>query len=160
MDRYRFLPSYHYVENEDGVINHPATNKLRTCTIYGNHGKNLIPYPFSNSTKTIKGVTFTDNGDGTITANGTATGNAEFIVISSAVTPVTVKANTKYTLSGTPSDGTYKKWYMYLTGLSAAQSDMGTSVTFAGDDTDKNVSLIVRVSQGAVADNVVFKPML
>lgn len=160
MDRYKMLPSYHYVENEDGVINNPATDKVRTCTIYGNHGKNLIPYPFSNSTKTINGITFTDNGDGTITANGTATGIAELVILSRAVTSVTVKANTKYTLSGTPSDGAYNKWYMYITGLSAAKSDMGKSVTFTGDDTDKNVSLIVKVSQGAVADNVVFKPML
>lgn len=160
MDRYKMLPSYHYVENEDGLINNPATDKLRTCTIYGNHGKNLIPYPFSNSTKTIKGITFTDNGDGTITANGTATGNAEFIAISGAVIPVTVKANTKYTLSGTPSDGGNKKWYMYIIGMTTAKTDMGNGGTFIGDDTDKNVSLIVRVSQGAVADNVVFKPML
>ena len=32
--------------------------------------KNLIPYPFTNSTTTQSGITFTDNGDGTITANG------------------------------------------------------------------------------------------
>ena len=35
--------------------------------------KNLIPYPYRTTTTTIDGVTFTDNGDGTITLNGTAT---------------------------------------------------------------------------------------
>lgn len=37
-------------------------------------GKNLIPYPYPDTTKTVNGVTFTDNGDGSITVNGAATG--------------------------------------------------------------------------------------
>ena len=41
-------------------------------------GKNLLPYPYSRTTTTINGITFTDNGDGSITINGTATANAIF----------------------------------------------------------------------------------
>lgn len=41
-------------------------------------GKNLLPYPYVDTTKTINGITFTDNGDGTITVNGTSTENAYF----------------------------------------------------------------------------------
>ena len=37
------------------------------------YGKNLIAYPFSETTKTINGITYTDNGDGTITVNGAPT---------------------------------------------------------------------------------------
>lgn len=37
------------------------------------HGKNLISYPHNNTTKTENGLTFTDNGDGSITVKGTAT---------------------------------------------------------------------------------------
>lgn len=33
---------------------------------------NYLPYPYRNTTKTVNGVTFTDNGDGSITINGTA----------------------------------------------------------------------------------------
>ena len=36
-----------------------ATKILRT-------GKNLLPYPYCETTKTSNGVTFTDNGDGSI----------------------------------------------------------------------------------------------
>ena len=161
MDRYKFLPCYHYVENEDGDIQNPATDKVRTCTISGNHGKNLIPYPFTNSTKTINGITLTDNGDGTITANGTATDGKAELVIASKASPITIKANTKYTLSGTPSGGASNKWYMYLLGLDALVTDMGNGGTFTGGDTDTTVgALIVRVSQGATVENIVFKPML
>lgn len=41
-------------------------------------GKNLILYPYANTTKTLNGVTFTDNGDGSVTINGTATANTSF----------------------------------------------------------------------------------
>ncbi len=43
-------------------------------------GKNLIPYPYTDTTKTVNGVTFTDNGDGTITIEGAPSGVAEFLL--------------------------------------------------------------------------------
>ena len=69
--------------------------------IYGNGfqqtytGKNLLPYPYKESTSTINGVTWTDNGDGTITASGTATGYSSFVF-----GKVTLQPNTIYTFSG------------------------------------------------------------
>ncbi len=60
-------------------------------------GKNLIPYPYQDATKTINGITFTDNGDGTITANGTAIANAVFNI---ANKPTEV-------WDGIETDGTY-----------------------------------------------------
>ena len=45
------------------------------------YGKNLIPYPYVEGTsKTMNGITFTVNEDRSITATGTATGNAYFIL--------------------------------------------------------------------------------
>ena len=40
--------------------------------------KNLIPNPFIDTTKTESGLTFTDNGDGSVTVNGTSTGQVSF----------------------------------------------------------------------------------
>lgn len=40
--------------------------------------KNLIPYPYVDTTVTRNGVTFTDNGDGSVTAQGTANRQAYF----------------------------------------------------------------------------------
>lgn len=39
-------------------------------------GKNLLKYPYVQTTQTSYGVTFTDNGDGSITASGTHDGGA------------------------------------------------------------------------------------
>ena len=41
-------------------------------------GKNLLPYPFYQSAPTLNGVTYTDNGDGSITVSGTAADYTSF----------------------------------------------------------------------------------
>ena len=42
-------------------------NSIEVC------GKNILKYPYLNTTSIVSGVTFTDNGDGSITINGTST---------------------------------------------------------------------------------------
>lgn len=46
------------------------------------HGKNLIPYSYENSNFSRNGVTFVENGDGSITLTGSPTADAEFIFTS------------------------------------------------------------------------------
>ena len=48
----------------------------------GEYGvKNLIPYPYIQSTKTQNGITFTSYSDGSVLVNGTATNDANFEVL-------------------------------------------------------------------------------
>ena len=44
------------------------------------YGKNLLPYPYIDTTKTKNGVEFIDNGDGSVTVKGTATADTNFIL--------------------------------------------------------------------------------
>lgn len=41
-------------------------------------GKNILPYPYLDATKTIAGITFTVNKDGSVAASGTSTGSINF----------------------------------------------------------------------------------
>ena len=65
-------------------------------------GSNLIPYPYTDTTKTENGITFTDNGDRSITINGTATGpsysSTTFVLVgtASADSPFTTPLTHKY----------------------------------------------------------------
>lgn len=45
------------------------------------HGKNLIPLPYVGTFGKVNGLTFTDNGDGTITVNGTVTDNFAVVIL-------------------------------------------------------------------------------
>jgi hypothetical protein len=93
------------IEKGDTATDHepyldPSTVKVKQC------GKNLIPYPFKETTVTKKGVTFTDNKDGTITVNGTAEATVSFIFFEGNM-PV----DGAYTLSGL-SGGSGSTYYV------------------------------------------------
>lgn len=72
-------------------------------------GKNLLPYPYIFTTKTINGVTFTDNGDGSITIDGTATANAVFYLVGKqdnyTLDKCGLKIGDRYTISKTLISG-------------------------------------------------------
>ena len=61
------------------TVNDSVNGKLVELGIKGNSvqktysGKNLLVYPYTDTTNVNSGVTFTDNGDGSITINGTNT---------------------------------------------------------------------------------------
>ncbi|MBQ2773199.1 MAG: hypothetical protein IJF45_02520 [Clostridia bacterium] len=100
---------------------------------------NLIPYPYLTSTKTEKGITFTDNGDGSITINGTATDYVFFNLCdvdfgSLSMTPSN-PSQSGYTISG------------YI-----------ESVNIIYDTTNKFTHL--RVDKGVTVNNKTIYPML
>lgn len=154
--RFNLLPTYHFEENTDGQIRGAAERVLRDCTIYGNCGKNLLPYPFGNTTKTVNGITFTDNGDGTVTANGTATETAQFFPKDSLNGPLLAPGT--YTFSGCPEGGDWKTYCIRLTGFTADR-DFGNGSTFTLTQATK-VGLALTVSSGVTVENLVFKPQI
>ncbi|MDD6991285.1 MAG: hypothetical protein PUI48_05610 [Oscillospiraceae bacterium] len=125
-------------------------------------GKNLITYPYTESTKTVNGITFTDNGDGTITANGTATANATFFLARN----FGFENEGKYFLSGCPSGGGnnsfYINWYQNHTGVTQKNyNDYGSGRIIPYQHIfSENNSLAIVIIAGATVDNLVFRPQL
>lgn len=76
----KYMKDYEIYGNsvQDGT---PSPENPVEIQSVGDFTKNLLPYPYISTTKTINGVTFTDNGDGSITVNGTATANAVFYLV-------------------------------------------------------------------------------
>ena len=75
-DKLKSIPSKDVTGYPITLTDQLAGEKPIKLNIYG--GKNLIPYPYVNTTMTKNGITFTDNGDGTITVDGTATADTRF----------------------------------------------------------------------------------
>ncbi len=112
------------------------------------YGKNLIPYPYANTTKTVNGITFTDNGDGTITANGTATADAIFSSITTMLYAGT------YFLSGCPAGGSDTTYYLHYRGYNH-DIGKGSKVTIASK---WNNQFEIVIKSGYTANKLVFKP--
>ena len=123
-------------------------------------GKNLIPYPYYHTSFTINGVNFTDNGDGSITANGTATDNVVFYC-SVRTTDKFYLPSGNYFISGnTTQNARIDVVYTDKSGNAiTAARDCGNGAGFA---IPYNVSLSVGivVFAGNVYNNAVFRPQI
>lgn len=123
--------------------------------------KNIFPYPYTETTKTVNGITFTDNGDGTITANGTATGRATFWAAVNIDYP-----NGDYVWSGCPSGGSQSTYAInpFMKGKDGNfilnTLEYGSGVKASVTNGVSSVGFELRVYEGYTANNLVFKPML
>ena len=131
----------------------------------GDKTKNLIPYPYATTTKTENGVTFTDNGDGSITANGTATGASQYFL---KFSPDYFKLdkNATYILSGCPSGGTlttYRiEFFLYQGNTQLLyKRDTGNGVIINNIPENYDIVTIkIMVYSGTTVNNLVFRPQL
>lgn len=77
--------------------------------------KNFATYPYASTTNTSSGVTFTDNGNGTITVNGTATKDVYFRGSkATAEEGMMLLPPGTYTISGCPSGGSESTYMVQL----------------------------------------------
>ena len=125
-------------------------------------GKNLLTYPYNETTKTVNGITFTDNGDGTITANGTATADAAFMMDRN----FGFEKEGNYFLSGCPSggglDSFYINWYQNHTGVTQKNYNeygSGRIIPYQHIFSENN-SLAIVIIAGATVENLIFRPQL
>lgn len=123
---------------------------------------NLIPYPYRDGmSKENNGITYIVNDDGSITANGTATARSTFYLRDYSVGSL---QKGTYSLSGCPKgDGSYS---YYLSAVFYSGSTYVFSFTDYGDGKTYEITkdfthydLSIVIKQGAVCNNLVFKPM-
>ena len=142
-------------------------------TVWGNTvtGKNLISYPYINTTKTVNGITFTDNGDGSITVNGTSTANAIFYLFRNNKSLInSLNIGDTFTASVT-SDKTWNQIAtMYLicnyydssggmnSGVFVQNPDKGKTITIS--DSWSGMAIYLVVYKGKTIDNITVKPMI
>lgn len=130
-----------------------STVKVSRC------GKNLIPYPYYETTKTQNGVTFTDNGDGSITVNGTASSASVFQFYSSVggSKPMNL-ANRTITISGCPSGGSLQSYFLLFSYGGNSYQDFGNGITKTPNADITAVQL--RIAAGATINNLTFRPQI
>lgn len=115
-------------------------------------GKNLLPYPYHHPTMTHQGITFTDNGDGTVTANGTATGRANFVLYSNTDT-----WSGDYALSGCPKGGSSSTYYIQSRN---GFKDCGEGFVHKSAHYAEFQRIAIYIEAGVTVENLVFKPQL
>lgn len=123
---------------------------------------NLIPYPYFETTHEQEGITFTDNGDGTVTVNGTSTGYAVYH-FNGESTLIMLPVGT-YTLSGCVAGGGGTKYKVQVQKKvdgtdTQITFDAGKGVTF--EITEPTYVIIrIMIYPGFTFSNAIFRPML
>ena len=122
-------------------------------------GKNFLEYPYVETTLTRNGLTFTDNKDGTITVNGTATADTQFrlqdtVVYPNNPNPFNSLIGKKVYISGSP-EGSSKDTYAIQWIQAGAYGNGTMTVT-------KSVyyRFAIFVKSGITVENLVFKPQI
>lgn len=119
-------------------------------------GKNLLDFTQFEASKTSNGITFTNNSDGTITVNGTATNNANFLLLGSDNNQKNIIGN--YITGGINSNVTVRvvnktgSTYTILGASSGSPSTINKSF-----DTGY---IELRVANGTTVNNQIIKPMM
>ncbi len=132
--------------------------------------ENLTPYPYSNVTGRVHlGITYTVNADGSITANGTATGLSSFYIRARGTEPYWYLKEGTYELSGCPSGGSLTTYCLALQGLSsegtgtenlALDYGSGRTCTIDSAKASRPKQMVIHIYNGTTVNNLTFYPML
>lgn len=118
-------------------------------------GKNLMPFPYKDGNKVYNGITWTVNDDGTVTANGTASGDSFFLL---AEPPHYTNTNgiPWCVVSGCPSGGSADTYHILsvMTGHRETGSGIGVEVA------PSYFRFRIIIKSGYTADNLVFSPQV
>ena len=151
-------------EAKEHYIKGSSDAYCKSVEIYGEStqetrsGKNKLPFKYHDSTgKTVYGITFTVNDDGSVTANGPASGNASFNLTSNgfdlpAGKYKLVGENKNYT--GPAIRGSYYKADGTVKYVSSSHGE------FVIDEDDYNFNFYIVILNGTTVNNLTFYPML
>ena len=138
--------------------------------VYGS--KNLNSYPYTSNTKTENGLTFTDNGDGSITVSAasyphTMPSSASFTMHYGNYSDCLPMQKGDYVLNGCPQGGSNSTFFMRIRSITSGNAatvigyDIGDGLEFNWASSDNRLDLLITFSTGTVVTQALtFKPML
>ena len=134
-------------------------NNLSGDVAYKVSGKNKLPFPYTESTHTHNGVTFTVNNDGSVLVNGTATGgNANTKLYGNHREQEQLKLPSGYLYGGTTN-----VWLRALNNHGGNYSLLGNDTGEGAeiDTTTYDVGYVeLTVKNGTTVNNQLIKPMV
>lgn len=147
-----------YIHVEDSFL-----NELKELSVDGvceqetTSGKNKLANT-NGATQTINGITFTKNGNGTITANGTATDGINYYI--NGYNFSDIEPNTYYLSDKVigESGDTYFTYYEFKNNDVFNLSTYGVKTRTISSKLEGRPRIVVR--SGQTLNNIVFKPML
>lgn len=149
--------------NTNTPIHHWSINAKEP--IKRSNNKNLIVYPYDQTTKTTNGVTFTVNPSGSVKVNGTSTANTYFYAKQKNTTGAIPIQPGTYILSGCPAGGSTSTFWLELAisydNCASWQyfQDIGSEKTVTITE-PAHAGIVICVKSGVTVSNKIFTPQL
>lgn len=160
-------------EEGKGLSSNDYTSEEKTKLggVGTSQGRNIIPYPYSQTTKTVHGVTFTDNKDGSIGISGTQDGSTSRPYMGVGIWwgtdkkegNIKIDANTYFTISANcSSDNAGIRYYVYDESGSKLADNIvyGTATKTLKFDVDTWVALCIETAANSETYDCICKPQL
>lgn len=160
-------------EEGKGLSSNDYTSEEKTKLggVGTSQGRNIIPYPYSQTTKTVYGVTFTDNKDGSIGISGTQNGSTSRPYMGVGIWwgtdkkegNIKIDANTYFTISANcSSDNAGIRYYVYDESGSKLADNIvyGTATKTLKFDVDTWVALCIETAANSETYDCICKPQL
>lgn len=160
-------------EEGKGLSSNDYTSEEKTKLggVGTSQGRNIIPYPYSQTTKTVYGVTFTDNKDGSIGISGTQNGSTSRPYMGVGIWwgtdkkegNIKIDANTYFTISANcSSDNAGIRYYVYDESGSKLANNIvyGTATKTLKFDVDTWVALCIETAANSETYDCICKPQL
>lgn len=160
-------------EEGKGLSSNDYTSEEKTKLggVGTSQGRNIIPYPYSQTTKTVYGVTFTDNKDGSIGISGTQDGSTSRPYMGVGIWwgtdkkegNIKIDANTYFTISANcSSDNAGIRYYVYDESGSKLADNIvyGTATKTLKFDVDTWVALCIETAANSETYDSICKPQL
>lgn len=143
-----------------------ATNikdTLESPMLVTNTTRNLLIPNLQTVTK--NGITCTNNGDGTYTLNGTASGNAYFVISGVIYDKNIINKYEGLKLVGAPSGSSYESFFLFaqFNGGQSTQkvyNDYGNGIKLNNIKGYETLEIIICVISEKTVSNLTFKPMI
>ena len=160
-------------EEGKGLSSNDYTSEEKTKLggVGTSQGRNIIPYPYSQTTKTVYGVTFTDNKDGSIGISGTQDGSTSRPYMGVGIWwgtdkkegNIKIDVNTYFTISANcSSDNAGIRYYVYDESGSKLADNIvyGTATKTLKFDVDTWVALCIETVANSETYDCICKPQL
>lgn len=160
-------------EEGKGLSSNDYTSEEKTKLggVGTSQGRNIIPYPYYQTTKTVYGVTFTDNKDGSIGISGTQDGSTSrpymdvgiWLGTDKKEGNIKIDANTYFTISANcSSDNAGIRYYVYDESGSKLADNIvyGTATKTLKFDVDTWVALCIETAANSETYDCICKPQL
>lgn len=139
--------------------------RFREFEISGNskqekrEGYNKLKYPYSDPTKTIYGITFTVNNDGSLKIEGTATGTAYFDLYYNISEMLVNDTNKAYTFTLAGSNNLVRHYYERIDGNWVNKKSSSTDTSFTPTSEATGQIFRVLVNSGKTVNETIY-PMV